>query len=266
MSVPGFALNQASFPETYERLLVGPLFRPWAELTLDELALAPGDRVLDVACGTGIVARLASERLGGAGAVVGVDISAEMLAVARAVAPGIDWREGNAACLPLGDGEVFDVVVCQQGMQFFPDKPAAARELRRALAKGGRLAVSTWRTDEEMPLLRELRRVAERHLGPVADRRHGFGEEGPLTALLREAGLHDVRVRTFWRRIRFEDAAVFLRMNAMALTGMSARAGTLGEAERARLVDAIVAESRPLLQGGPGLTCELASNLATASR
>ena len=65
MSLPGFAL-QASFPEMYERLLVGPLFRPWAELTLEEVALAPGDRVLDVACGTGIVARVASERLEGA--------------------------------------------------------------------------------------------------------------------------------------------------------------------------------------------------------
>ena len=135
MSLPGFAL-QASFPEMYERLLVGPLFRPWAELTLEEVALAPGDRVLDVACGTGIVARVASERLEGAVRVVGVDVSPDMLAVARAAAPAIDWREGDAARLPLGEGEAFDVVVCQQGLQFFPDKPAAAR--RAAAGAGGR--------------------------------------------------------------------------------------------------------------------------------
>lgn len=162
-------MNQATFPEMYERWLVGPLFRPWAETTLEEVELSSGDRVLDIACGTGIVARLARERIGDAGHVVGVDISSDMLAVARAVAPGIDWREGKAGALPLYDGEQFDVVVCQQGLQFFPDKPAAAAEMRRALAKGGRLAVATWRSDDEIPFFRELRRVVERQLGAIAD-------------------------------------------------------------------------------------------------
>ena len=75
MTLPSYAMNQPSFPEMYERWLVGPLFRPWAELTLEELELSPGDRVLDIACGTGIVARVAKERLGDAGYVVGIDIS-----------------------------------------------------------------------------------------------------------------------------------------------------------------------------------------------
>ena len=126
MSLPSYAMNQASFPEMYERWLVGPLFRPWAEMTLEEVRVSPDDRILDIACGTGIVARLASERLGDAGHVVGVDLSPDMLAVARALAPDVDWREGNASALPLRDGEQFDVVVCQQGLQFFPDRPAAA--------------------------------------------------------------------------------------------------------------------------------------------
>src|SRR5262245_28909838 len=108
-------MKQASFPEMYERWLVNPLFRPWAELTLDEVHLSRGDRVLDIACGTGIVARVARERLGDTGQVVGIDISPDMLAVARAAAPGVDWREGNAAALPLRQRELFDVIVCQQG-------------------------------------------------------------------------------------------------------------------------------------------------------
>jgi ubiquinone/menaquinone biosynthesis C-methylase UbiE len=139
MSRPSYTMNQATFPEMYERWLVDPLFRPWAEMTLEELELSPGDRVLDIACGTGIVARVAKERLGDAGCIVGIDINSDMLAVARAAAPRIDWREGNASALPLREGEQFDVVVCQQGMQFFPDKPAAAAQMRRALVKGGRL-------------------------------------------------------------------------------------------------------------------------------
>ena len=80
MSLPAYAMNLSSFPEIYERCLVGPLFRPWAEAILDDVGLAPGDRVLDVACGTGIVARLARERLGEAGRVVGIDISPAMIA------------------------------------------------------------------------------------------------------------------------------------------------------------------------------------------
>jgi ubiquinone/menaquinone biosynthesis C-methylase UbiE len=133
MTMPGYAMNQATFPEMYERWLVQPLFRPWADVTLEEVGLSPGDRVLDIACGTGIVARVASARVGEAGHVVGIDISPDMLAVARKVAPGVDWREGDATSLPLPAGEQFDVVVCQQGLQFFPDKPVAAAQMRRVL-------------------------------------------------------------------------------------------------------------------------------------
>src|SRR5205085_9008420 len=154
--------------------------------------------------------------------VVGIDISPDMLAVARAVAPSIDWREGNASALPLHDGEQFDVVVCQQGLQFVLDKPAAAAQMRRALAKGGRLAVATWRSDDEIPFMRELRRVAERHLGPIADQRHSFGDAAPLEALLRDAGFHDVQSRTISRLMRFDADTSFVRGNAMALVGMSA--------------------------------------------
>jgi ubiquinone/menaquinone biosynthesis C-methylase UbiE len=267
MSLPSYAMNQASFPEMYERWLVGPLFRPWAELTLDEVSLRTGDRVLDIACGTGIVARVARERLGDAAYVVGIDISSDMLAIARAIEPGIDWRQGNAAALPLKPGEQFDIVICQQGMQFFPDKPAAAAEMRRALATGGRLAVATWRSDEETPFFRELRRVAERRLGAVADQRYSFGDAVRLEALLRDAGFHDVRSRILSRTIRFERDVPYLRMNTMALVGMSAAGKAMTDEERQRSVEAIVAKSAPVLQSfsdGSGLAFELSTNLATA--
>lgn len=267
MAVPSHAMNQATFPELYERWLVGPLFRPWAEMTLEEVGLSPGDCVLDIACGTGIVARVARERLGDAGYAVGIDISSDMLAVARTVAPGIDWREGNASTLPLSDEEQFDVVVCQQGLQFFPDKPAAAAEMHRALVKGGRLAVATWRSDDEIPFIRELRRVAERHLGPITDLRHSFGDAARLESLLRDASFHEVRSRRVSRTIRFEDGAPFLRMNTMALVGMSAAGRAMGDQERKRIVEEIVSESASLLQPythGSGLAFELSTNLATA--
>jgi SAM-dependent methyltransferase len=213
------------------------------------------------------VARVAKERLGDVAYVVGIDVSSDMLAVARAVAPGIDWREGNASALPLHDREQFDIVVCQQGLQFFPDKPAAVAQMRRALAKGGRLAVATWRSDDEIPFFRELRRVAERRLGTIADQRYSFDDAAALEALLRDAGFHEVRSTTVTRTIRFQDGEPLLRMNTMALVGMSAVGREMGDQERKSVVEAIVSESAPVLHpyaDGSGLAFEVSTNLATA--
>jgi len=260
--------GRLSFPEMYERELVEPLFRPWVAPLLDDAALRTGQRVLDVACGTGIVARLARTRVGAAGAVVGVDVSAPMLAVARRVAPEMDWREGDAGALPLRDGERFDAVLCQQGLQFFADKPGALREMARALAAGGRLAVSVWRSLDEAPLLAELHRLAERRLGPIVDRRHAFGDAAALGSLLREAGFQEVAVRPMKLRIRFADLRVFVRMNAMALVGMCPGAARLGEDERAALLTALEEEgagaaARRLVDGA--LEFDLSANLASAN-
>ncbi|HEX5132856.1 MAG TPA: methyltransferase domain-containing protein [Candidatus Krumholzibacteria bacterium] len=259
--------SHASFPEIYEQALVGPLFQPWVEPLLEDVGLKPGDRVLDVACGTGIVARIAGERLGSTGNVVGVDLNPQMLAVARRVAPTIDWREGDAGTLPLRDGEAFDVVLCQQGFQFFPDRAAAARQMHAALVKGGRLGVSTWRSDEAFPVLRELRGIAERHVGPVADRRHSLDDPRPVEAVLREAGFHDVRSKHFARTIRFPDGSAFVRLNAMALVSMSARAGTLDDSGRQRIVDAIVSDSAELVRSrtaDAGFAYEIGTNVVLA--
>jgi ubiquinone/menaquinone biosynthesis C-methylase UbiE len=267
MTLPSYAMNQATFPEMYERWLVTPLFQPWAHTTLEEVHLSPGDRVLDIACGTGIVARVARQQLGETSYIVGIDMSPDMLAVARAVAPDIDWREGNAGALPLHDGEQFDVVVCQQGLQFFPDKAAAAAEMRRALVDGGRLAISTWRSDDDIPFFRTLRGVAEHHLGPIADLRHSFGDAASLQELLRGAGFHDVRSRVMSRTIRFEDGAPLLRMNTMALVGMSAAGKAMDDQQRKHVVENIISESGPVLElyaNGSGIAFELRTNLATA--
>jgi ubiquinone/menaquinone biosynthesis C-methylase UbiE len=266
MTLPSYAMDQASLPQMYEHWFVGPLFRPWAELTVEELGLSAGDAVLDVACGTGIAARVARQRLGKDSRIVGIDISPAMLEVARTVAPQIDWREGSADALPLRDAEQFDVVICQQGLQFFPDKPAAAAQMRRALAPGGRLAVATWRSDDETALPLELRRVAERHLGSIADQRYGYGDAGQLEQLLRDAGFVDVQVRQRSCTVRL-DGQAFVRMNAMALIGMSAAGKALGRDERQRILETIVSDSAPALSAckdGRHLTVETRSNLATA--
>jgi len=268
MSSPTQSLDFSNFAAIYERFLVGPLFQPWAQVLVARIAPAPGERVLDVACGTGIVARTVRARLGPAASIVGVDLSKAMLAAARQAAPDIDWREGNATSLPLAAGEQFDVAFCQQGLQFVPDRPAAARELRRALVEGGRVAVATWRSDEEIPMSRQLRAIAERHVGAIIDQRHGFAEAEPLAALLTEAGFRDVAVQTVADTTRFDDGPLFARLNTMALMGMSPAAKAMSEEDRAqvaaRIVEDCVQQVLPRYADGTGIAFANSANLATA--
>lgn len=131
----------------YERTPARYILGPWAPSLVEAARVAEGDRVLDLACGTGVVARIAAQRAGRRGRVAGVDLNAGMIAVARSLprpegAP-IEWLEGSALAIPLPDASVA-VVLCQQGFQFFPDKPLAMREMRRVLEPGGRLALSVW--------------------------------------------------------------------------------------------------------------------------
>lgn len=137
----------AEAAELYERHVARYVLGPWAPLLVDAAHVGVGERVLDVACGTGVVARAALTRVGSGGRVIGVDLNPGMIAVARSrpmpAAPAIEWIEGSALDLPLRDGTV-DVVLCQQGLQFFPDKALAMREMRRVLLPGGRLALSVW--------------------------------------------------------------------------------------------------------------------------
>ena len=133
--------------EAYEEYF-GPAFRPFAADLVRLAAVAHGDRVLDVACGTGIVAREAAAAAGETGRVVGLDVNAEMLRVATAVSvdirPRIEWRQGNAMSLPFADA-AFDVVTCEQALAFFSDPVAALAEMRRVLGRGGRAVMSVCR-------------------------------------------------------------------------------------------------------------------------
>lgn len=131
----------------YENLHVQAVFEQWAEPVLDAAGATTGDRLLDVACGTGVVARAAMGRVGPNGSVTGLDLAPGMLAVAEHIEPGATWTEGDAGDLPFEDDE-FDTVVCQFGLMFFPDRIQAIREMHRCTRPGGRLAIAVWDTLE----------------------------------------------------------------------------------------------------------------------
>jgi ubiquinone/menaquinone biosynthesis C-methylase UbiE len=157
--------------ESYENYMVPALFAPWASRLVQSAHPQPGERVLDLACGTGIVARLVASLLGENGPVTGFDLNLQMLTVARAAAErqqlAISWREGRAEQLPFPDNS-FDLVLCQFGLMFFADRKAALAEIHRVLAKGGRLFLSVWQSLDRHPFYKTLHAVVQARVGKSA--------------------------------------------------------------------------------------------------
>ncbi len=194
-----------SAADIYEEFFVPALFAEWPPRLADAAQLAPGQRVLDVACGTGVLAREAARRVA-PGAVTGLDRNGGMLAVARRMAPAIDWREGRAEALPFADG-AFDAVVCQFALMFFEDRVAALKEMRRVLRPGGRLAVAVWDAAERSPGYADMIVLLQRLFGAaVADELRApfvLGDRALFGSLFAEAGIAGVEIRTVSGMARF---------------------------------------------------------------
>lgn len=190
----------------YEELHVPALFGQWAPRVVEAARILPGCRVLDVACGTGVLARDAALRAGEGGYVAGLDPSPGMLAVAERLAPGIEWRAGTAEALPYESGS-FDAVVSQFGLMFFRDRALALREMMRVLASDGRLAIAVWDALERSAAYSTEVALFERTVGrPAADALRApfvLGDPDELTELFRAAGVDSIEMETLEGRARF---------------------------------------------------------------
>jgi SAM-dependent methyltransferase len=206
-----------SAPEVYEQDLVPAVFGPWAGRVVGLADLRRGDRVLDVACGTGVVARTAAEEVGERGAVVAADLNPGMIAVARSLpAPRgatVEWREADAGALPFVD-QAFDAVLCQLGLQFFADRAAALREMYRVLRPGGRVVVMVWRPIEQAAGFAILAAALEQHIGPepasIMRAPFSLGDAKELTALIAGAGFEDLDFRAETGAVRFPSVKRFV--------------------------------------------------------
>ncbi len=192
--------------ERYEDRFVPAIFAEWAPLLADIAHVGPGQAVLDVACGTGIVARTVADRVGDTGRVTGVDLNVGMLAVARRIRPDLDWRQGDAAALPFEDG-TFDTVLCQMAMMFFPDRAGALREMARVARPGGIVALAVPAALEAQPAYGPFVEMAARVAGPdvvsLLSTYWACGDVDELRRLLATSGLEVVDLRTHAGTARF---------------------------------------------------------------
>ena len=230
----------ASAPELYERYLVPAITAVWADHLLDRIAPTNGESVLDVACGTGVVARRLAERCH-VGRLVGVDLNGAMLSVARAKSREVEWTEGSALDLPFA-ARSFGVVLCQLGLQFFPDRPQALREMARVLRPTGRLGLSVYSAIEHTPAAHAFVQALDKFLGGEASRTKraehlscGADEVGNW---VRQAGFGRVRVETVTKQIGFPSALDYVRFQLTA-TPMAALLKEEDDAGRERVIKAI---------------------------
>lgn len=265
-----FKFDNPAVPSRYDELLVPRLFRPWAELLLDKLQLPPEECVVDVASGPGTVARLAAERVGRMGRVIATDISPPMLAVARSKPhpPGsapIEYVESGAAPLLVPDS-VADVVCCQQGLQFFPDRLSALREMRRVLKPTGRLGVAVW--DELstcttwLAYHRALAAVGLDDLAQMLLAPFSWGSLDTLREALTSAGFAHVAAETRSLPMVFE-AGIDQAFDALYAQPVGPAIASLPEASRSRLREALTEQMTPLLENGR-MRGVMASHLAIA--
>lgn len=199
MSAPETFQIPIETAEIYESKFVPALFADWAPHVVDMADVSSGQSVLDVACGTGIVARTAATRVGSDGRVVGVDLNPAMLTVAGRVCPGVELREADVTELPFDDAS-FDSVLCQMALMFFPDPVAAIREMGRVVQPRGAVVVMVPSSLDAQPAYRPLVELAAEHAGPEAvamlSAYWACGDLDELIGTVRAAGLEVLSTRT----------------------------------------------------------------------
>lgn len=262
-------MNQfkGSAPENYEKYFVPAVAAPIAEDLMHAASIQPGERVLDVACGTGVVTRLAAKRTGSEGKVAGLDVSPPMLAVARSLAPAgtsIDWYETSADAMPLADGG-FDVVLCQMGLQFISNKRQALEEMHRVLRPGGRIVLNL---PGPIPaFFADFARALARHIDPGAARFidvvFSLHDAETVRSLMSAAGFQRVKLAKDKKALRLPPPEEFVwqYVHSTPLAQVASRAS---DAQRSALTDDVVERWQGAVAGGV-LNLDVDMTTATAS-
>lgn len=252
--------------EIYDALFVPALFAQWGPRVADAAAIGPGQRVLDVGCGTGVLACAAAERVGPQGHVVGLDPNPQMLAVARRKPGSVVWQEGRAEALPF-DESSFDAVISQFALMFVESKPAAIAEMLRVLRPRGRLAVAVWDSLDRTPGYLALTRLLEKLFGAsVAGAMHGpftLGDRQQLLRLFVEAGSADAEVRTHPGTVRFDSIDAMINTEHACVWTLG---GVLDAQQYAQLRQAAQDALRVLVGGDGRVQFDCPAHIVTARK
>lgn len=266
--------QQGSTPaEIYEQYLGPTIAHPWSRVLLEYAAPQPGERVLDVACGTGSAARHVAPLVGTHGKIVALDLNPDMLAVARTLpvpagAP-IAWRQGNAGSLDMPD-DAFDLVLCQQGLQFFPDRPASLREMRRVLTEGGRVVISVWQALDRHPVYEALLTATARHLSATlaaVDVSFSLWDAEELRTLLSDSGFERIEITSRSLDIHLPAPERFAQLTVLGAATSIPAFAQLDAAARFALVEAVTEETQAVAEryrDGDALTFPMSTHIARA--
>lgn len=210
--------------ETYDSYLVPAIFEPWSRELIKRAQVWKGDRVLDVACGTGIVAcRIA----GTSASVTGLDLDPTRLERARMRAADenvtVKWTLGSGESLPFRQ-PAFELVTCQQGLQFMTDRARAVREMRRVIVPGGRAVISCWLSIDQQGPFAAIDEVAAKHTGKRHVHPFSFGDQAAMQQLLEGAKFFAIAIETVTRQVRIPDPARFATMALTTISGEPADA------------------------------------------
>jgi ubiquinone/menaquinone biosynthesis C-methylase UbiE len=254
-----------SAAEIYDEFFVPALFAEWADRVAEAVGLRAGERVLDVACGTGVLTRAVAARVGPSGAAVGLDVNDGMLAVARRRAPQLDWRHARAEALPF-EPERFGAVVSQFGLMFFEDQIAALAEMRRVLRRGGRLAVAVWDSLERTPGYAAVTRLLQKLFGDrAADALRApfaLGDPGTLRSLFGAAGIPNASITTRTGVARFPSIKAWISTEVKGWT----LAEMLDDAQLARLLDEAERALGPFRAADGTVAFEAPAHLVTVTK
>jgi len=253
----------------YETHMVPSLFGPWVEDVIALAQLQPAMRVLDVACGTGTATHMAAKRVTAKGSVAGLDVDPGMIEVARTKPfseerAHVTWHCENALKMPFPDGS-FDVVLCLQGLQFFPERVAGLKEMRRVLTPAGRLAASVWRAIEHCKGHHVLAKVLERHGvdAQAARRPFSLGDAEELAGSARAAGFRNVKVQAVTKLMRFPSPEDFVQNLAAGAPSTRHALAKVPDTQRQQLIAEVSAELQPYVDAH-GVGIPYASHLLLA--
>lgn len=259
--------SQIEAANAYEALFVPALFGQWARKVADAAEIQHGQRVLDVASGTGILAREVALRTGSSGRVVGIDPNPGMIAVAKQLSRAIEWREGSAESLPFPD-QSFNAVVSQFGLMFFTDRRLALREMLRVLAPGGHLVVAVWDSLDNIPAFNSevalLEQTAGRRAAEALRAPFVLGNRKDLAMLFSEAGVVSAEITTH------HGAAQFPSIRTMVEADLRGWLPMMGVILTEDLIDHILQEAGQAISSyaaaNGGITFHLSVHIVTAKK